>query len=213
MRARVDLTGQTFGRLYVLQPARRAEQGGRRRTMWRCRCQCGRLVTVQTSELGHTRSCGCLKLDLFIQRVRTHGRSAPSAPRDPTYWAWASMLDRSRHRRGYYKRKIPVSDRWLRFEHFLADMGDCPPGLTLDRIDNRQGYRPGNCRWATRGEQMRNTGRTRWLTYKGERLCLQDWAARTGLRRVTIAGRLGMGWSLEKALTRPAGPQGRRRHR
>ncbi len=61
-RKRIDLTGKTFGYLQVVE---RAENSKSNRTQWKCKCKCGKEVIVSTSNLrkGHTKSCGCLKIE------------------------------------------------------------------------------------------------------------------------------------------------------
>jgi hypothetical protein len=79
----------------------------------------------------------------------------------PTYRCWAMMKDRCTNPKAdsyrYYGAVgVTVAERWLSFDAFLADMGVRPAGMMLERIRNAEGYGPGNCRWATSGEQARN---------------------------------------------------------
>ena len=74
-----------------------------------------------------------------------------------------------------------VADRWRVFENFLADVGDRPEGRSLDRIDNDQGYIPGNVRWATPLEQGANTRQNRLITAHGETKHLAEWARSMGI--------------------------------
>jgi len=82
--------------------------------------------------------------------------------RSHEYNAWNGMIRRCKGVRSYHakhrysERGITVCERWKKSANFLADMGPCPFGMTLDRIDNDKGYEPGNCRWATRSQQTRN---------------------------------------------------------
>ncbi|MCH8978296.1 MAG: hypothetical protein IH945_03520 [Armatimonadetes bacterium] len=110
----------------------------------------------------------------------------------------------------YGGRGIKVCERWMRFENFFEDMGAPPTGdHSIERIDNDGDYEPGNCRWATRADQLRNTSRNRWLELHGKRRVITDWAAITGLSEHTIRSRLGLGWSVERTLTTPARRKGR----
>ena len=114
----------------------------------------------------------------------------------PTYITWHHMIRRCRdpkfHKYEFYgARGIKVCERWLKFQNFLADMGERPEGKTLDRFpDNRGGYEPGNCRWATPREQQRNTSNNLRLTHNGETKLLVEWAEETGIPAGTLRSRL-----------------------
>lgn len=153
---------------------------------------------------GDSRSCGCFNRDvhreLWKERWTTHGH-ASRGEYSPTYRVWVNLQTRKRHQK--YD-GITVCERWRdSFETFLADMGERPEGLTIDRIDNDKGYEPGNCRWATQKEQQNNRRNNRLITVNGRTQTLAQWAEETGFNRKTISRRLDLGWSAEKALSVP----------
>jgi hypothetical protein len=105
----------------------------------------------------------------------------------------------------YGGRGIAVCARWRNsFEAFFADVGVRPSvNHSLDRINVDGNYEPGNCRWATQSDQMRNTTVNRIVEVEGVEMTLQDAVERTSLKYNTVLYRLKRGWSLEQALTLP----------
>jgi hypothetical protein len=111
--------------------------------------------------------------------------------------------DNVTHYSRYAGRGISVCERWESFPNFLADMGEAPDGMSLDRIDNDRGYEPGNCRWATPKMQQRNTRLNVNYTIDGETKCFTAWCEHFGLHKNTVLQRLRYGWPPEKAFKTP----------
>lgn len=193
IRVAKDFTPESFGRLTTLGPKFRM---GRRYYVV-CQCECGGTVVVDIDHCksGRTSSCGCIRKEQAKLRATTHGMCGTQ-----TYGSWYSMIQRTtnpkkREFRYWGGRGIKVCDHWQRFENFFEDMGECPTGHSLDRIDNSKGYEPGNCRWATSIEQSRNTRKNRILTIDGVSRCMAEWAEQPNASKyTTIQRRLLSGW-------------------
>lgn len=186
--------GQVFGRRVLLEKSKK-------KYFWVVRCECGKISEVSAGALRGGRADKCFRCSEV-----THGGT-----RDPEYKAYTNMLSRCFNIRrkdfgNYGGRGITVCARWRgHYELFFADMGKRPTRKhTLERIDNDGNYEPGNCRWATRQEQSRNTRRNKRIKLNGEVKVVKDWAEEFGILEDTIRERISRGWPADRAVTEPS---------
>ena len=198
----INLKGLKVGRLTVLE---RAENNERGQARWLCKCECGNMATVDSYYLrtGHTKSCGCIRRE---SKNKTHGKSHTKL-----YNVWSTMKRRcyspgNTKYKNYGARGIQICDEWrndfVAFYEWAINSG-YKEGLTIDRVDVDEGYRPGNCKWATLLEQAQNKTNSTPITFRGKTMSVSMWARETGIKRETIKQRIANGWSIKDALTRP----------
>ena len=182
------------------------------RSMWLCRCDCGKEKAIRSDHLksGATTSCGCLVDSMLKNGLRTvHGESKRSG-RSVEWLRWSAMISRCYKAysgecyKRYGARGIKVCDRWLKsFPAFLEDMGRCPAGFTIERINNDGHYSPDNCKWATRQEQANNRRTNHLIRFNGETLTASEWERRTGIKSLTLIARLRRGWTEQRTVSTP----------
>lgn len=190
-----DITGKKFGRITAL---RFMPDDSKFSRFW-CACECGveKSILAQSLIRGFTVSCGCFQKEMMANISRRHGHGKSGVARSPTYSSWASMMDRCEwggHKAMYAKygaRGLRVCAEWFSFENFLRDMGDRPVGTSIDRINNDIGYSPGNCRWATRQEQARNTSRTVMVLIDGAPVKVLELCEKLGISCRALRSRAG----------------------
>jgi len=187
-----NIVGVTFNYLTVLE----YKSNG----IWLAQCKCGNKTLVKTSKLnnGHTKSCGCIKRFNALK----HNGSETSE-----YHSWSSMKGRCNNPNNpafvnYGGRGITVCKEWNSFETFLADMGPCPIGYSIERINNNLGYNPQNCIWATPKTQNLNKRSNFIIEYKNKNYPLVTLCKKLNLNYKTVFARLRvLNWSVDKALT------------
>lgn len=185
---KIEISGQKFGKWLVLHRVAGS--------MWLCRCECGAETAVPGSmlKLGKSTMCkSCASTKHGMEGTRT-------------YNIWAGMKQRCQNENyhGYSMyggRGISVCTDWKSFDRFFRDMGKAPKGKSLGRIDNDGKYEKANCRWETPKQQIRNRGNTRFVTFRGERKSLAEWAERTGIPLNVLKQRYLRKWPAAKLLS------------
>lgn len=191
-----DLKGQRFGKLVAIEFAGVANK----KTMWRCKCDCGNEVTAYATNLksGHAISCGCAmrkSKGLSTQRI---------------YHIYKGMINRcyketDENYEIYGGRGITVCPEWLgenglfNFKEW-ADKSGYADDLSIDRINNDKGYSPDNCRWATDIEQQNNKRNNIVITYKGVAKTLPQWSRELNIPRYLLYSRKKAGWTDEQCI-------------
>ena len=208
----IDLTGQRFGRLVVIERAKNyISASGENRAQWLCQCDCGNLLIVIGKNLrrGNTQSCGCLQRERAYETQYKHGMT-----NDPVYWELRHIIERCCDPKciaypDYGGRGINLYSKWkdnpALFKEYVSQLPHFgETGRTLNRIDNDDNYEPGNIEWATKKEQARNTRRNIHIEYNGEKKLLIEWSEIFRIPYSTLKKRIfELHWSIEDAMKRP----------
>lgn len=204
----LDITGQRFGRLTAV------EKIAGTKSKWLFNCDCGKQVALPYSRIkGGQKSCGCLRqecMDNFGASHTTHGQS-----RTKLYRKYKSIISRCYNKNSssyerYGARGISVCDEWRNsfeaFYEWAISTGYDPnkdgrKEQSIDRIDSNGNYCPGNCRWATAKEQLRNRNITTLYEYCGEMYSASEFADMFGIKNKSfVYRRLKKGQSFEYIL-------------
>ena len=193
---RVDLIGKVFSHLTVVSVCETDDR------FYNCVCSCGNVKRSFFVHLtmGKAISCGCVK------------KPGPAKHRKiftKAWYAWSAMKQRClnpnhKYYHRYGGRGITICDRWHDFVNFLDDMGEPEDDLTLERIDNDDGYHPGNCEWMPWEHQHNNKEKSIIISYDGRAQTISQWARETGLNKSMLARRYHAGLSAEEILTKPS---------
>jgi hypothetical protein len=169
-------------------------------------CDHSFLTTARRIDNNRGRFCSVSCASKFNSTKHGHTSKTSSSR---TYNSWVNMLRRclktTHHKYSKYGAVgITVCDEWKDFKNFLRDMGERPPGTTIDRWPNQLGsYKLGNCRWATPREQQANLKSNIFIEFRGERIILAHLAERFKIDANTLRYRIARGWSDDQLVSEP----------
>lgn len=201
--------GTRFGRLVVVGNAGEVRGStGKLISTVIVKCDCGTTLTVREGNLRNRNilSCGCYRRERAGKLSWKHGKSRQPYRPNYLYSLWGAIKERTKYK--YKDKNLAFPSEWENdfeaFEKYVVDtLGPRPEGFSLDRIDNKLGYMPGNLRWLHAKGQSNNRDCTPTATLKGTTKSLSEWSDIYGIAVPTIKNRLDHGWVVERALTEP----------
>lgn len=205
----LDITGQRFGKLIAIE---RHHKDTRKRWYWLCKCDCGGTLISKVAPLrsGNTKSCGCLKVEVAIQRNKDN--AIHNLSKHPAYNIHSGMMDRcynpkQNQYKNYGGRGISVCDDWKDITTFCNWMTDNNyiKGLSIERIDNNGNYEPSNCVLIPVENQPKNRRSNHSISYNGNSNTVAEWSRITGINMYTLFDRLYRGWTDEEIVATPVG--------
>lgn len=202
--------GDKFNMLTVVEQCEDyIEPNGKRRAMFLCKCECGKIRKTQAQELYKDKvySCGCT-IRPFERKPsnKIHGET-----KTRLHNIWVGMKTRcyikNHHSYKYYgARGIVVCDEWkndyMAFATWARSNG-YKDNLSLDRIDVNGNYTPENCRWVDNKTQANNKRNNAYITVNGETHTRTEWAKKMGINAGAILARQKRGWTEEEAISIP----------
>lgn len=199
----VDLKGQRFGRLLVIEYNGKSKTG---KAKWLCRCDCGneKIIISTSLKQNETKSCGCLRKEIVSHTAKKHAKHNKTKTR--IYRIWSSMKQRCYYKslkqyKNYGGRGIEVCEEWkkdfMNFYNWAMNNG-YEEHLTLDRIDSNKNYCPENCRWATYKEQENNRRNNRKIFYKNDIYTISELSNLLNIPYATLLWRINNYWTDEE---------------
>lgn len=194
----IDLKGQVFTYLTVLDRDTDSGNGKKPIVKWLCQCKCGKIISVPGGQLrsSHTVSCGCRKVK--------HG----FANKERLYQTWSNMRRRCNNPNNnrweqYGGRGITICAEWDDYAAFRswALSHGYNDALSIDRIDVDGNYCPANCRWVDSKTQANNVTRNRIIKYRGIKATMSEFAEQIGLSYSALQHRLDRGWSIDRIVS------------
>lgn len=173
----LDRSGIKYGKLMAVSIDRIVYKQG---TYWLCVCECGNETVVRGNMLGkQTNSCGCLKVE---QNKKNLGRFVNGNMKSRLAGIWYHIKGRCYNEKdsnykNYGALGIEVYKEWLEdyleFEKWSL-LNGYSDELSIDRINPKGNYEPGNCRWANQETQSNNKRNTLFVEFEGKIISLKQ---------------------------------------